>query len=218
MLINNVPFTIVGVTEPEFYGVQPGEKIDLYIPLTMTASVFPGFTDAGGSADVLRAPFRNWLHVMGRLQDGVSREKASANLEPVFAQLMRVAVASLAGLPFDSPAVRKTFLQSRLRLDPGGRGTCRAAPAVFQAALDRNGDCRVATSDHLRQRCQSAAGPGECKGEGDCLTARIGRRQEAPDPAVAYGKYFSGIGRRHDGHGPGVLGKQRVAGAHSTRA
>jgi len=122
VLINNVPFTIVGVTEPEFYGVQPGEKIDLYIPLTMTASVFPGFADAGGSADVLRAPFRNWLHVMGRLQDGVSREKASANLEPVFAQLMRVAVASLAGLPFDSPAVRKTFLQSRLRLDPGGRG------------------------------------------------------------------------------------------------
>jgi len=122
VLVNNVPFTIVGVAEPEFYGVQPGEKIDIYIPLTMTVSVFPGFADAGGPADVLRAPFRNWLHVMGRLQDGVSREEASAKLEPVFAQSMRVAVASLAGLPFDSPAVRKTFLQCRLRLDPGSQG------------------------------------------------------------------------------------------------
>ncbi len=122
VLINNIPFTIVGVTEPEFYGVQPGEKIDIYIPLTMTASVFPGFADAGGPADVLRAPFRNWLHVMGRLQVGVAREKASASLEPVFAQSMRVAVDSFAGLPFDSPAVRKSFLQCRLRLDPGSQG------------------------------------------------------------------------------------------------
>src|SRR6185437_15485751 len=35
---------------------------------------------------------------------------------------MRVAVASLAGLPFDSPGVRKAFLQCRLRLDPGSQG------------------------------------------------------------------------------------------------
>jgi len=120
--VNNVPFTIVGVTKPEFYGVQPGEKVEISIPLTMIGSVYPGFADAGGQADALKAPFRNWLHVMGRLKDGISGQKAAANLEPVFAQSMRDAVAGLAGMPFDSPAVRQAFLGCRLQLEPGSQG------------------------------------------------------------------------------------------------
>jgi predicted permease len=120
--INNVPFTIVGVTEPEFYGVQPGEKVEISVPLTMIGAVYPGFANAGGPADALKAPFRNWLHVMGRLPDGVTWERATAGLEPVFAQCMRDAAASLAGTPVDSPAVRQTFLNFRLRLEPGSQG------------------------------------------------------------------------------------------------
>jgi predicted permease len=120
--IDNVAFTIVGVTEPEFYGVQPGEKVEMSVPLTMVGSVYPGFANAGGPADALKAPFRNWLHVMGRLRDGVSRERATAGLEPVFAQSMRDAAASLAGTPIDSPAVRQTFLNFRLGLEPGSQG------------------------------------------------------------------------------------------------
>jgi predicted permease len=122
VLINNIPFTIIGVTKPEFFGVQAGEKVDVSVPLTMIGSVFPGFADTGGSADALKAPFRNWLHVMGRLEDGVSRQRATASLEPVFAQSMRDAVASLAGMPFDSPAVRQEFLLCRLQLEPGSQG------------------------------------------------------------------------------------------------
>jgi predicted permease len=120
--INNVPFTIVGVTEPEFYGVQPGEKVEISVPLTMIGSVYPGFANTGGPADALKAHFRNWLHVMGRLRDGVTWERATASLEPVFAQSMRDAAASLAGTPVDSPAVRQTFLNFRLRLEPGSQG------------------------------------------------------------------------------------------------
>jgi predicted permease len=120
--INNVPFTIVGVTEPEFYGVQPGEKVEISVPLTMIGSVYPGFANAGGPADALKAPFRNWLHVMGRVRDGVTSDRATASLEPVFAQSMRDAAASLAGTPIDSPAVRQTFLNFRLRLEPGSQG------------------------------------------------------------------------------------------------
>ena len=122
VLINNVPFTIIGVTAPEFYGVQPGERVEISVPLTMISSVFPGFADAGGPADALKAPFRNWLHVMGRLQPGVSMQRATAGLEPGFDQSMRDAVASLAGLPFDSPAVRQALLSCRLQLDPGSQG------------------------------------------------------------------------------------------------
>ena len=88
----------------------------------MIAAVFPRFADAGGFADALKAPFRNWLHVMGRLQPGVSRPTATAGLEPVFAQSMRDASASLAGSPVDTPAVRQAFLRCRLELDPASQG------------------------------------------------------------------------------------------------
>jgi predicted permease len=122
VLINNLPFTIVGVTQPEFFGVQPGERIEISVPLTMIGAVNPGFANTGKPADCLKAPFRNWLHMMGRMQPGISPEKATASLEPVFAQSMRDAAASLAGLPFDSPEVRQAYLNMRLQLEPGGQG------------------------------------------------------------------------------------------------
>ena len=122
ILLNNAPFTIVGVTEPEFYGVQPGEKVDISVPITTVTLVNPAFATTGSPYDTLKAPFRNWLYVMGRLQPGVTKEKATVSLQPVFAQSMRDAAASLAGLPFDSPTVRQAFLQFRLQLDPASQG------------------------------------------------------------------------------------------------
>ena len=122
ILLNNAPFIIVGVAAPEFYGLQPGRRIAIFIPLTMIASVNPGFAAAGGPADALKAAFRNWLYVFGRLQEGVSAEKATASLEPVYAETTRDAAGSLAGTPIDSPAVRESFVRCRLRLDPGSQG------------------------------------------------------------------------------------------------
>ena len=120
--LNNAVYTIIGVTEPEFYGVQPGERIDVSLPLTTVALVNPALAGAGKPYDALKAPFRNWLYVMGRLQPGVTKEKATASLQPVFAQSERDAAAGLTGLPYDSPTMRQALLQFRLRLDPASRG------------------------------------------------------------------------------------------------
>lgn len=122
ILLNNFPYTIIGVTEPEFYGVQPGERIGISIPLTTFSMVNAGFAALGSPYDVLKAPFRNWLYVMARLRPGVMKEKATAVLQPVFMQSERQAAAGLAGLPFDSPTARQTYLQLRLQLDPAGQG------------------------------------------------------------------------------------------------
>jgi predicted permease len=122
VLLNNSAFTVVGVTEPEFYGVQPGERIDVSVPLTTIALLNPGFADAGGPYDTLKAPFRNWLYVIGRLQPGVAPEMATASLQPVFAQCLRDAAAGLTGLPFDSPATRQAFLELKLQLNPASQG------------------------------------------------------------------------------------------------
>jgi predicted permease len=122
VLLNNAPFTIVGVTAPEFYGLQPGEKMAISVPLSTIASVNPAFAAAGGPADALKSAFRNWLYVIGRMQPGVSREQAASGLEPIFAASMREAADAIAGLPFASPAIRQSILSSRLRIEPGSQG------------------------------------------------------------------------------------------------
>jgi predicted permease len=122
ILLNNATYTIIGVTEPEFYGVQPGARIDVFVPLTTISLVNPGFAAVGSPYDTLKAPFRNWLEVMGRLQPGLAKEKAEASLQPVFAQTQREIAASLAGTPGDSPARKQAILQMRLQLDPAGQG------------------------------------------------------------------------------------------------
>ncbi len=122
ILLNNAAYTIIGVTEPEFYGVQPGARIDISVPLTTISLINPGFAAAGSPYDTLKAPFRNWLNVIGRLQPGLAKEKAEAGLQPVFAGTQREIAASLAGTPGDSPARKQAILQMRLQLDPAGQG------------------------------------------------------------------------------------------------
>jgi predicted permease len=122
ILLNNAAYTIVGVTEPEFFGVQPGARIDVSVPLTTVSLINPGFAAAGTPYDTLKAPFRNWLEVMGRLQPDIAKEKGEASLQPVFAETQREIAASLAGTPGDSPARKQAILQMRLHLDPAGQG------------------------------------------------------------------------------------------------
>jgi predicted permease len=122
IVLNNSPFTIIGVTPPEFFGLEPGQRIDVSVPLNMVAQVRPDFASPGTPYDVFTAPFRNWLYVMARLKPGVTKEQALANLEPIFARTMRESAEGLSGLSFDSPAVRRTFLATKLQLDSGGQG------------------------------------------------------------------------------------------------
>ena len=120
--LNNAAYTIIGVTEPEFFGLQPGARIDVTVPLTTISLINPGFAAIGSPYDTLKAPFRNWLYVMGRLQPGLAKQKAEASLQPVFADTQREIAASLAGTPGDSRARKQAILEMRLQLDPAGQG------------------------------------------------------------------------------------------------
>lgn len=122
IVLNNSPFMIIGVTAPEFFGLQPGERIDVSVPVTMIAQVRPDFAVAGTRFDVLTSRIRSSLYVMARLGSGVTKAEAMANLEPIYRQAMREAAEGLSGLPFDSPAARQGLLQTKLRLDSVGQG------------------------------------------------------------------------------------------------
>lgn len=84
ILINNVPFVVVGVTPSEFFGVDPASAPDFYIPMRANASPASGGSTA--PAALYLDPHQYWVEIMGRLRPGVSLSQARAALPPVFQQ------------------------------------------------------------------------------------------------------------------------------------
>jgi predicted permease len=80
ILINNVPFTVVGVAPPEFFGVDPAEAPHVYLP--MHASLL--FDPAAGRGFLDQNYY--WVEMMGRLRPGASLAQAQAALAGPFAQ------------------------------------------------------------------------------------------------------------------------------------
>ncbi len=78
--VNNLSFTIIGVTPPEFLGAsQVGWSPDLSIPFSTQQQVSPHEPSLNG-------PWFWWLQIMGRLNPGVTEEQAAASFESVFQQ------------------------------------------------------------------------------------------------------------------------------------
>ncbi|HEV2492178.1 MAG TPA: ABC transporter permease [Terriglobia bacterium] len=84
--VNNAPFTIVGVTPPEFFGLQPGRSLDVWLPLHTQPQVEPDWIEAGRSKFLRGDDW--WIDIMGRLRPGVSEQQARAALEVAFQQSM----------------------------------------------------------------------------------------------------------------------------------
>jgi macrolide transport system ATP-binding/permease protein len=80
ILIDNVPFTVVGVAPPEFFGVDPAEAPHVYLPMRAR----PAADVAGGR--VFTDPNYYWVEMMGRLAPGVSLAQAQTALAGPFAQ------------------------------------------------------------------------------------------------------------------------------------
>lgn len=76
VLINNVPFSVIGVTPSEFFGIDPGTKPDFYLPMHAGLLLTDPQPDAGSFVD------QNyyWIEILARLRPGVSREQAQAAL------------------------------------------------------------------------------------------------------------------------------------------
>src|SRR3954468_22245363 len=106
IVINNVPFTIVGVTPPRFFGVDPGEVPDVYLPMQAARML-----DADGPRRFID-PAYYWVEVMGRLRPGVSRTQAQAVMAGSFDQW--------GATPASNDPERANL--PRLRVDDGAAG------------------------------------------------------------------------------------------------
>ena len=83
ILINNVAFTVVGVTPGTFEDVEPGLPVNLYVPVRQNTLID---TDAAA-----RYADQNyyWLEVMGRLRPGVTIAQAQSVLAGPFERWVR---------------------------------------------------------------------------------------------------------------------------------
>lgn len=120
--IEGQPFTIVGVTRKWFTGLTPGEPPDVTIPIT-------AFPPLHGNFDLEdRAVL--WLHITGRLKDGVTIDQARAQLRTFWPEVL------LATASTETPGLRRqTFLSMGLDVSPFRTGFARDLRAQFSRPL-----------------------------------------------------------------------------------
>lgn len=107
IFVDNVPFTVIGVAPPEFFGVDPAAAPDVYLPLHTNLLV-----DGARAARMYPDGNFYWIEMMGRLRPGVSMAQAQAALAPRFHQWVAT-TATTDGERAKLPA---------LKLNPGAGG------------------------------------------------------------------------------------------------
>jgi predicted permease len=108
--VNGHPFTIIGVTPFDFFGVTVGEAPDLWVPTMMYAQLRPG----GSIADYFKYPL--W-QVLARLNPGVTEQQASAVLTGLFQQSLAAASGSR-----QSSEEQQSLRRQGIALKPASQG------------------------------------------------------------------------------------------------
>ncbi|HKE05014.1 MAG TPA: ABC transporter permease [Blastocatellia bacterium] len=103
-----MPFTIIGVTPPEFFGAEVGRSPDVFAPVMMA----PQFIDAPpGSSSILEADNYRIFTLFGRLKPGVTGTQAAAGLEAPFRQVRdELAKAFSGGKPWVAEQISRETL------------------------------------------------------------------------------------------------------------
>ncbi|HXW92746.1 MAG TPA: ABC transporter permease [Terriglobales bacterium] len=85
LFIKGLPFTILGVTAPGFYGVDPAQAVDFWIPLESRPELNAWGVPA--TEHTLYGSRKWWaLPMAARLRPGITPQQAIAALQPVFWQ------------------------------------------------------------------------------------------------------------------------------------
>jgi predicted permease len=111
--LNGSPFTIIGVTPPEFFGAAVGEAPDLWAPWMMLAQLSPGSSVQQYSNNPL-------YPVLARLKPEVSEQQARTRLT----ELLRQTALEEIGIEIEiwSPERQQALRQQNIALIPASRG------------------------------------------------------------------------------------------------
>jgi putative ABC transport system permease protein len=111
LTLNRVPFTVIGVTPPEFSGPVIGRTFDVAVPLRAVDVL-----ESGGGERLDGRSFW-WLEIIARLRDGQSSDEATAAVRAVQPAIRE------ATLPANWPAEHlKEYLREGLTLESAAQG------------------------------------------------------------------------------------------------
>jgi predicted permease len=108
--VNSVPFTVIGITPREFFGMTPGFPVDIMLPASTQPQVlesrlsgaFPKPTDAAGD-------------IIARVNNGLPTREIANELGGIFRQ---VALDSVGSDPQQRASIEKSWIE----LTPAGQG------------------------------------------------------------------------------------------------
>ncbi len=115
IMINGYPFTIIGVSQAGFEGLDPTVSPSVRVPVMMKAQLDPqGFYN-------LKDRRGRWVNVFGRMKPGVTMAQAKAALQPFFHQMLEMEVQQKE-FARAAPETKERFLKMYVDLIPASKG------------------------------------------------------------------------------------------------
>ncbi len=114
-VVNATPMTIIGVAEPGFFGVLANEQPAFFVPATMKSQLTPTRDDFDDRQS-------RWLHVVGRLAPGTSREQAKAAADVRYQQINAYELEAVPQFAASSERFKDGFRTKTLVLHDASRG------------------------------------------------------------------------------------------------
>lgn len=90
--IKGIPFTVIGIAPENFYGVEPGNSTDFWIPL-QNRSELNAWGIPVGFGSLYGTPSWWCLELIARLRKGVSAESAMTEANPAFAAAAYIGIS-----------------------------------------------------------------------------------------------------------------------------
>lgn len=120
LVINGQPMKIIGIAPDGFRGTSVGYEPQIFIPITMVRTVFPGF-------DGFENRIHDWAYLFARLKPGVTMTQAAAATNVPYHNIInsvevpfRLSNKKLSGQISEQTLAR--FKARQVKLEPGNRG------------------------------------------------------------------------------------------------
>jgi predicted permease len=114
VVVNDRSYTIIGVSQQGFTGVELGQNPEIRFPMMMKAQITPLWDD-------LKRRRSKWVNVFGRLKPGATLEQAKATLQPFYHQTLEMEVKE-SEFANASPYTREQFVRGTIDVIPGSQG------------------------------------------------------------------------------------------------
>ncbi len=116
ILVNNYPMTIVGVSAPGFFGLDPAQSAQIRVPILMKPTMLPQW-------EWLHMDDRRsrWVQVFARLKRGYTMESAQGPTQGLFHQIRQYEQTLPAANKW-TPYMRDQFMRGTLRIEQAATG------------------------------------------------------------------------------------------------